>query len=252
MARQPLHSLLVEHGILAAVARELLLEALRQEAPLEGPAADALRQRIAAELGGPPPASLQGDWLAPWPEEQRQHVRRYWNQWRLQQALEARYGDRLEAHFLARRGDLEQVVFRLMRLPRQGLAEELYLRLVDDRASFGELAASHGLGDETITRGIVGPIEISQLHPSLRAALRGLTEGQTHPPFPLDGTLLLVRLEHRRPASLQEPMRQRLLEELLQHDLPTAIDAALTELLRSPQPAVDSGAAETLQLEARR
>jgi hypothetical protein len=60
-----------------------------------------------------------------------------------------------------------------------------------------------------------------------------LAQGQLHPPFLLEQSILLVRLEHRRAATLNEATRFRLLQELLQPDLQEAIDAGLANLGRS-------------------
>ncbi|WP_216908711.1 peptidyl-prolyl cis-trans isomerase [Synechococcus sp. CCY 0621] len=233
MARQPLLELLEQHGLLQTLARDLALKSLREEARFTEEERQAVLARVCAGLPCTPPSSLEGDWIATLPENLRDTVRQRWNHLRHQKALADRYGDRVEAHFLERRADLEQVVFRLLRLPQQGLAEELYLRLVDDGAGFGDLASRYSLGDESVTRGIVGPIERSQLHPTLRGVLGTLAVGDIHPPFLLDQAVLLVRLEHRRPASLTEDLRHRLLEELLQPDLQSCIEAALAELRRS-------------------
>ncbi|MCP9929368.1 peptidylprolyl isomerase [Cyanobium sp. AMD-g] len=237
MARRPLHELLKQQGILQALARDLALEALRREARFSPEESPEVLAQVCAGWPGAPTVSLEGDWIAALPENLRDTVKQRWDHLRLQKALEDRYGERVEAHFLERREDLEQVVFRLMRLQQQGLAEELYLRLIDDDASFGDLASRHSLGEESLTRGIVGPIEISQLHPTLRSVLRSLTAGEIHPPFLLDQSILLVRLEHRRPASLNEALRHRLLEELLQPDLQAAIEAGLADYRRSLAPA---------------
>ncbi len=234
MARLPLHDLLEQRGVLRTLARELALEGLRQEARFSPDELRELGAQLWAGLPGPTPTALEtdlaGDWIGSLPEDLRGRVRQRWAHLRLQKALEDRYGERVEAHYLERRADLEQVVLRLMRLPQQGLAEELYLRLIDDGASFGALASRHSLGDESVTRGIVGPIEISQLHPTLRAVLASLAPGDIHPPFVLEESILLVRLEHRRPASLNETLRHRLLEELLQPDLESWLVGALAEL----------------------
>jgi hypothetical protein len=237
LARRPLHEVLEERGILQGVARDLALEALRGEARFSPEESREVQAQLCAGLPCAPPAHLEGDWIAALPENVRDTVRQRWDHLRLQKALEDRYGERVEAHFLERRADLEQVVFRLMRLSQQGLAEELYLRLIDDDASFGDLAGRHSLGEENLTRGIVGPIEISQLHPTLQGVLRFLAPGDIHPPFLLDQTILLVRLEQRRPPSLNETLRLRLLQELLQPDLQAVVDAGLTELRRSFAPA---------------
>lgn len=230
MARLPLHDLLEQRGVLRTLARELALEGLRQEARFSPDEAPEVQTQLWAGLPGAAPTALEGDWIGRLPEDVRGRVRQRWDHLRLQKALEDRYGERVEAHYLERRADLEQVVLRLMRLPQQGLAEELYLRLIDDGASFGAIASRHSLGDESVTRGIVGPIEVSQLHPTLRAVLASLAPGDIHPPFVLEESILLVRLEHRRPASLNETLRHRLLEELLQPDLERWLEGALAEL----------------------
>jgi len=233
MARQPLHELLIQQGILPALARDLALQTLRQDVRFGPQEEEQVLSQICAGMDCATPASLEGDWIATLPEYLRATAMQRWDHLRLQKALDNHYGERVEAHFLERREDLEHVVFRLMRLPQQGLAEELYLRLVDDDASFGALASRYSMGDESLTRGIVGPIEIAQLHPTLRGVLRSLAQGQLHPPFLLEQSILLVRLEHRRAATLNEATRFRLLQELLQPDLQEAIDAGLANLGRS-------------------
>ncbi|WP_216914683.1 MULTISPECIES: peptidyl-prolyl cis-trans isomerase [unclassified Synechococcus] len=237
MARLPLHDVLEQRGVLRALARELALEGLRQEARFSSDEVGEMGAQLWAGLPGDAPTvpetDLAGDWIGSLPEDVRGRVRQRWDHLRLQKVLEDRYGERVEAHYLERRADLEQVVLRLMRLPQQGLAEELYLRLIDDGASFGALASRHSLGDESVTRGIVGPIELSQLHPTLRGVLASLAPGDMHPPFVLEASILLVRLEHRRPASLSEALRHRLLEELLQPDLESWLESALAELRRT-------------------
>jgi parvulin-like peptidyl-prolyl isomerase len=144
--------------------------------------------------------------------------------------LEARYGPRVEALFLERRAALEQVVFGLIRLEHLQTAEELYLRLSDDGADFGTLARQFSLGQERLSGGLVGPMPISQLHPRLAAALGPLENGELHPPVRLDPFVLLLRLEHREPASLDAQRRQQLLQELLQLEAQQTVEAQLARL----------------------
>lgn len=233
MAALPFHQLLHQHGILHNLARDLGLNALRQSVQLREEEMLAMVHQVCAAIPCDPPASLDGDWIETLPEASRNTLRQHWNHLLLEKALQDHYGERLEAHFLDRCGDLEQVVFRLMRLPQRGLAEEFYLRLVDDQASFGELASLHSLGDERVTRGIVGPIEIGQLHPNLHSVLCTLAPGDCHPPFLLDQSIVLVRLEHRRSARLSDSLRSRLLLELLEPDLQAWINGGLGDLIRS-------------------
>jgi parvulin-like peptidyl-prolyl isomerase len=155
---------------------------------------------------------------------------------RLRKWLEEHYGPQVESHYLARRQDLERVVFRTLRLRQLGLAEELYLRLLDDEETFGDLAARHSLGEERYTRGLMGPMPISQPHPNVRAVLDRLQIGDVCPPFAVDQTLLILRLEHRIPAVLDEAMRQQLLQELMQPDLEASVDSLLARWSDSNSP----------------
>ena len=150
-----------------------------------------------------------------------------WDQVRLQKLMETRYQERLEPYFLERRKDLEQVVYGLIRLHNQGAAEELYLRLIDDGADFSELARRHSLGEERFSHGLVGPMLISQPHPTIRAVLESLQVGEVHAPFRVDSWVLLVLMEHRQPASLNDATRIQLLQELLQQELDASLDALL-------------------------
>ena len=152
--------------------------------------------------------------------------------------LEERYGDQLEPFFLERRAALEQVVFSLIRLQQLHAAEELYLRLSDDGADFGDLARSFSQGQERLSGGLVGPMPVGQLHPQIAAALARLQPGDLHPPVQVDPFQLLLRLEHREPASLSDSLRQQLLNELLEQELGSAVEAQVqTQLERLDLPA---------------
>jgi len=231
MARQPLLALLESQGVLAALVRELLLERLRRGVEADGAERTVLAQQICAAMELAIPSSLEGCWLDLVPPPLQPRARDLWHQALLRRAVERRYGHRLEAHYLQRRAALDQVVFRMMRLERLGLAEELYLRLVDDGASFGDLAEAHALGEERHTRGLVGPMAVGQPHPRIAQALARLAPGEIHPPFAVEEAVVLVRLERRLPAQLTEGLRGTLLRELLAVELEARTTAVVQELL---------------------
>ena len=68
---------------------------------------------------------------------------------------------------------------------------------------------------------------ISQPHATIRAVLDKLTVGEVHPPFRVDTWVLLVQMEHRQPASLNDATRLQLFNELLTQDLEATLDASL-------------------------
>jgi parvulin-like peptidyl-prolyl isomerase len=226
LARQPLAELLLSNGILRQRAKELLVQRLRDSVSFTAEEEQVVLSRLWEGMPGPAAASLQGDWIASQPELMQGPLRDRWDQIRLQKWIENHYLDRLEPYFLERRADLEQVVYGMIRLRNQGAAEELYLRLIDDGADFGTLARSHSLGEERFTRGLVGPMLISQPHPTIRAVLDKLTMGEVHPPFRVDNWVLLVQMEHRQPANLSDATRL----QLFQKDVEATLDQGLQSL----------------------
>jgi hypothetical protein len=234
MERLPLLTVLEQQGVLMPLLRQLQLERLRQSVRCGPDAIEAIARELCQEVSVEPPLALDRHWPEALPEAVAAQVGRRWQQRLLALAIEARYGERLEAHYLSRRPQLDQVVFRMMRLEQLGLAEELYLSLIDDGASFGELAERHGLGEERHTRGLVGPLPLDQPHPRIRMVLSQLGEGEVAPPFQVEGTVLLLRLDKRVPARLTPAIRERLLAELMEADLEARGHAALAELRADP------------------
>lgn len=235
MERLPLLTVLEQQGVLARLIRQLLLERLREGVTPDPAETARIAGEICAALAQDPPTHPDRHWPQTLPEAVAPQAARLWQQRLHSLAVEARFGDRLEAYYLSRRSELDQVVFRLIRLEQLGLAEELYLRLLDDGASFGDLAEGHGRGEERHTRGLVGPLPLAQPHPRIRAALAPLEEGEIAPPFQVERTILLVRLEKRLPAQLTPTIREQLLGELLEQELEAAGMSVLEDLRRRIQ-----------------
>jgi len=227
MASRPLPELLLQHGILRTMAQETLLRQLREGVSFSAVEEPVIINHLWEGVELEKPASLAGDWIANLPDPLKLGMRQRWDQVRLQKLIETRYADRLEPYFLERRKDLEQVVYGLIRLRNQGAAEELYLRLIDDGADFTELARHYSVGEERFTHGLVGPMLITQPHPTIRAVLESLKVGDVHAPFRVEQWVLLVRMEHRQPASLNDMTRIQLMQELLQQEMDESLDAML-------------------------
>ena len=123
---------------------------------------------------------------------------------------------RAEQRFLARKQQLDQVVYSLLRVESGPLAQELYLRIAEGEADFAELAAQYAKGPERTTRGVVGPVPILQAHPALAELLRTSRPGQLSPPIMIEKWWLVVRLEVMRPASFDDAMQERMSRELFE------------------------------------
>ena len=124
------------------------------------------------------------------------------------------WGNKLESYFLKRKGMLDRVVYSLIRTNDVAIAQELYFRIHEGEQSFSELAREYSQGPEAQTGGLVGPVELNTPHPALAQLLTVSQPGQLCAPMRLGEWFIIVRLEKFFPAQLDEPMRQRLLNEL--------------------------------------
>jgi parvulin-like peptidyl-prolyl isomerase len=118
----------------------------------------------------------------------------------------------LESYFLTHKDRLDRVVYSLLRTQQPDMLHELFFRIQDGEHSFGELARQYSEGPEAATGGLCGPVELGTLNLDLAQLLRILPIGVVQP-IRIDEWQVLVRLEQRIPAQLDEIMRQRLLQE---------------------------------------
>lgn len=124
------------------------------------------------------------------------------------------WGPKVEAYFLQRKAKLDQVVYSLIRTRDADVAAELYFRLQDGEAEFGDLAAEYSEGPEAQTGGIVGPVPLSTPHERLAQVLSASKPGQVSAPVRVGEWNVVLRLEKLVAAQLDGPTRQRLLEEM--------------------------------------
>lgn len=125
----------------------------------------------------------------------------------------ATWGPKLESYFLTRKGQLDKVIYSLIRTQDLGIAQELYFRIHEGEQSFAELARDYSQGPEAQTDGLIGPVELSVPHPTLAQILSLSQPGQLAPPTRVGEWLVIVRLEKFMPAQLDDSMRRRLLNE---------------------------------------
>ena len=133
--------------------------------------------------------------------------------WRWQQWCEREGAARLQSHFLARKAGLDQVRFWRLLCSDQDLAAELYQQLREGETGFEQLAVQGSGGGVQIEQ--TGPLPLEQLQSDLAALLRVSEVGVVWAPRPAqqDGWQI-VMLQQRRPAVLDGPLRQQLLDEI--------------------------------------
>jgi len=142
---------------------------------------------------------------------------------RLERFKQATWGDEVESYFLKRKSHLDRIVYSLLRTREFGMAQELYFRISEGEQTFAEVAKQFSQGSEANTGGLIGPVPLGKLHPSLSRLLSVSQPGQVWPPVQLGNWWVVVRLEQLLPAQLDELTRQHLLDELFQQWLDTQV-----------------------------
>lgn len=126
------------------------------------------------------------------------------------------WGSKVESYFINRKANFDQVIFSLLRTPDGLLSQEIYFRIQEAEESFSQLAGQYSKGPEANTGGVIGPVPLSNLNPTLAKILRVSQPGQLWSPTRIEEWFTIVRLEKFLPASLDETMRQRLLNEMFE------------------------------------
>ena len=147
--------------------------------------------------------------------------------------MRERFGPKAEARFLERKNELDQVVYSLLRLENRFLARELYLQIESGESNFADLAKSYAEGPERNTNGIVGPVSLTQAHPTLVEKLRVSQPGVLLEPFRISDWWLVVRLERYSPATFTDEVSDQMCREMfdawIDEETATSLDQLSSE-----------------------
>ena len=227
LARHQLLIPLLRQSVIAmAVAAVTLAEEERQKAQQEWGASHGLRSAddLRAHLQRHELTEADVLWQAELPARIDRHCQEH-------------FLHRAEQRYLARKNQLDQVIYSLLRVEDASLARELFLRISEGEADFAELAATYSQGPERATRGIVGPVPLLQAHPTLAERLRTIRPGELQPPLPIEQWWLVMRLESLRSASFDDEMRLRMSRELFEEWVEEEVARHITARpIEQPQP----------------
>ena len=124
------------------------------------------------------------------------------------------FGHKTETRFLERKNKLDVVIYSLIRTKDIFKAQELYLRIIENEADFGDLASTYSEGIEKKSRGIIGPVTVEKAHPIMQEILRTSQPGKTNAPVQVEDSFVVVRVESYDPAKLNDYMKEKMGEEL--------------------------------------
>ena len=155
---------------------------------------------------------------------------------RLHKFKQQRFDRKVENYFMQQKPHLDRVVYSLIRVKDEGLANEIYYRIEEGEATFGEMAQEHSEGPEAQTQGILGPAPVSKPHPFISRMLEVSKPGQLWPPRAIAEWFIIVRLEQFMPAQLDDRMRQQMVNEMFEAWLKDEVQKMGTpQLLWAPQ-----------------
>ncbi len=141
-----------------------------------------------------------------------------------------KFKNKVESVFLERKAGLDRVTYSIIRVKSRAKAVELHMRLNEEEATFPELASNYSEGVENIMHGLIGPVEFANVNPVIREYLKNSSPGQLWPPFEIDSWWIILRIERLLPATLNETMELRLIEEMYETWIKKKILDAISQL----------------------
>ena len=206
-------ALLKDNNLLRPLVEQMVTTEAIQECPVSEEALDDARQDLLEQRGF--------ESIEQWPElleglgrTEEDVMGRLQHVVRRQHFIRERFSPKAEARFLERKNELDQVVYSLLRLENSFLARELYLQIESGESNFADLAKRYAEGPERNTNGIVGPVSLTQAHPSLVEKLRVAQPGVLLEPFRIADWWLVVRLERYSPATFSDEISDRMCQEM--------------------------------------
>ena len=152
---------------------------------------------------------------------------------RIRRASLERFREKAELHYLTRKEQFDQVTYSQLSAPNQFLAQELFLRLNEGEANFGELAAMLRKGGNPKGQGQFGPMALANVPKPLAKPLHSCSAGTLLEPIQVQSAWLVVRLEQLKPSQFDPAMEQRMCVELFQQEVDRIVNERLGTLISS-------------------
>ena len=126
-----------------------------------------------------------------------------------------KFGKYASRRFLEVQAEYERYVYTVIKVERQAMAVELMHRIKLEKECMHNLAQKYSLGPEKHTKGILGPLKGSQLHPIIRTKLKQNSLGEVIEPFKVKKLWLVIRKEAEKNATLDEGVKSAIECDLL-------------------------------------
>lgn len=146
---------------------------------------------------------------------------------KIEKLKQEKFKNTVESYFLKRKPQLDQVAYSLIRLKDQNLAQELYFRIEENEQTFEQVAREYSQGAEANTGGFIDLTPLSVPHPYIAEILSTAKIGQLIPPIFINQWWVILRLEKKVSAQLNEQIKQQLMNEQYENWLQSLVDQQL-------------------------
>lgn len=202
----------VAYGMMPQLVREMTLDRSTSDVSLTQEEQKTAHQQAFQQLGFETADKLEA-WLKQQGMTSKQLEDRAERSLKLAKFKQLTWGAKVNSAFLERKQQLDRVIYSLICTKDFCVAQELYFRVKEGEQSFDELAREYSQGPEAQTGGLIGPVEIGSIHPNLAKMLISSDVGQVQNPTVIGDWIVLVRLEKLLPVTLDDAMKQRLIDE---------------------------------------
>ena len=121
--------------------------------------------------------------------------------------------------FIKNKNAYDKVTYSLIRNSNFQLAKELYLQIEGKEENIYELAAKYSEGDEKFSKGIIGPVPISQSHDIIRQKISSCKEGELLEPFKIDNWWIIFKLEKLFQTAFSDQIELNICRDLFEKSI---------------------------------
>ncbi len=124
------------------------------------------------------------------------------------------FGKNAETEFLKNKAFMDVYTYSLITVKDPDLAHEIYLQIESGENEFSKLAKDYSFEANINQFGLVGPANLAKTHPLIREKLFAAQQGELFNPFIVDNWWIILRLEEKVEAKLDENIKSNIVFSL--------------------------------------
>jgi len=147
-----------------------------------------------------------------------------------------RFSHKAEQHYLTRKEQYDQVTYTQIVLNDEYHAQEFYLRIKEDDATFHDLAREVNRQSSRQFQWRIGPVPIARIPKPLAKILQSVKPGALLEPVQVQSNWLVARLEEFKPTQYDRAMEQNMCLDLFQKHVNQLVDEQIETIASRRNP----------------